>query len=114
MINTNCETYWPRLIVKSNSSLADQKARDKESSMAVPVVIVIGMLARAATQVLTKPHVWVFLFGWIALSKFDFGVFSREVRETVAGLWWLVILILITLIIMTAIKAYAPDRRPRR
>ena len=82
--------------------------------MAVPIVIAAGILARATTQVLTKPHIWVFLLGWIVISKFDFGVFTREVRETVAGLWWVVVLILITLIIMTAIKAYAPERRSRR
>ena len=82
--------------------------------MAVPVVILLGILARATTQVLTKPHFWAFLLGWVVVSKFDFGVFSREVRETVSGLWWVVVLILITLIIMTAIKAYAPERRSRR
>ena len=81
--------------------------------MAVPIVIVVGILARATTQVLTKPHVWVLLFGWIVVSKFDLGVFTREMRETVTGLWWVVVLILVTLIIMTAIKAYAPERRSR-
>ena len=82
--------------------------------MAVPVVVLLGIVARATTQVLTKPHVWAFLFGWVVVSKFDLGVFTREMRETIVGLWWLVILILITLIIMTAIKAYAPERRSRR
>ena len=81
--------------------------------MAVPIVIVVGILARATTQVLTKPHVWLLLFGWIVVSKFDLGVFTREMRETVTGLWWVVVLILVTLIIMTAIKAYAPDRHSR-
>ena len=81
--------------------------------MAVPIVIVVGILARATTQVLTKPHVWLLLFGWIVVSKFDLGVFTREMRETVTGLWWVVVLILVTLIIMTAIKAYAPERRSR-
>ena len=82
--------------------------------MAAPFVVIVGIVARATTTVLTKPHVYLFLLGWIAVAKFDFGVFSREVREAAASLWWVIVLVLITFIIIAAIKAHAAGSRSRR
>ena len=81
--------------------------------MAAPLVVIVGIVARATTTVLTKPHVYLFLLGWIVVAKFDFGVFSKEAQEAAASLWWLILLVLITFIIIAAIKAHAAGGRSK-
>lgn len=69
-------------------------------------IVILNLLAKSTTQVLTKPHVWLFFLGWFAISKFDLKIFGEEVRKTVEDLWWLVLLIIIAIIIIAAIKSY--------
>lgn len=61
--------------------------------MALPV-IAAGVIGQAIVQVITKPWPWMFLLGWIAVSKFDFGIFADEVRATLWSLWPFVLLLI--------------------
>ena len=79
--------------------------------MAVPVLALLALLARAATSVLTHPTTWIVLLGWFAISRFDLGVVIRQLQQSITDLWWLVVLILVTVICNTAIKAYFQTRR---
>ena len=79
--------------------------------MANFVLSLLALLARAVASMFTHPAIWLLALGWIAISKFNFGVFTREVRHSVAELWWLVLLILVTALCNTAIKAYFLSRR---
>ena len=79
--------------------------------MAVPVIVLFALLARAATSVLTHPTTWLVLLGWFAVSKFDFGIAINQLQRSIADLWWLVVLILLTAICNTTIKAYFRARR---
>jgi hypothetical protein len=79
--------------------------------MAIPVLTLLALLARAATSVLTHPTTWLLLVGWFAISQFDFGVAVNQVQQSIAELWWLVVLILLTAICNTAIKGYIQTRR---
>lgn len=67
-------------------------------------VLVLSLLGQAAVQVPTKPWPWLFFLGWIAVSKFDFGLFAEEVRRTIFNLWWLVVLVLLVSIIREYIR----------
>lgn len=60
--------------------------------MVAPVLI--GILGQALIQAVTKPWPWLTLLGFVALSKFDLGVFSEEIVVTVWGLWPFVLLII--------------------
>ena len=79
--------------------------------MAIPFVTLLALLARAATSVLTRPTTWLLLLGWFAVSQFDFGVAINQLEQSIAELWWLVALILLTAICNTAIRAYFQARR---
>ena len=79
--------------------------------MAVPVIVLFALLARAATSVLTHPTTWLVLFAWFAIAKFDFGIAINQLQRSIADLWWLVALILLTAICTTTIKAYVRARR---
>ena len=79
--------------------------------MAVPVFVLFALLARAATSVLTHPTTWILFLGWFAVSQFDFGVAVNQLQQSIAELWWLIVLILLTAICNTAIKAYFRARR---
>lgn len=79
--------------------------------MAIPVLTVLALLARAATSVLTHPPTWLVVLGWIAVSRFDFGIATRQFQQSIADLWWLVMLILVTAICNSAVKAYVQARR---
>ena len=79
--------------------------------MAVPVFVLFALLARAATSVLTHPTTWILFLGWFAVSQFDFGVAVNQLQQSIAELWWLVVLILLTAICNTAIKGYIQTRR---
>ena len=79
--------------------------------MAVPVLALLALLARAATALLTHPTLWLVLLGWFAISRFDLGVAIRQLQQSITDLWWLVALILVTAICNTAIRAYFQARR---
>jgi len=79
--------------------------------MAVPVFSLLVLLARAAATIITRPTLWLLVLGWVAISKFDFSVFTREVQQSIADLWWLVALILFTAICNATIKAYFDSRQ---
>jgi len=81
--------------------------------MAVPLLTLLALIARVAASIITRPTLWLVLLGWFTVSKFDLRVFSREVQQSISDLWWLVVLILITAICNTAIKAYFQARRGR-
>jgi len=78
--------------------------------MAIPVLALLALIARAATSILTHPTTWLMLLGWFAISKFDFSVAARQVQQSITELWWLVVLILMTAIFNTAIRAYFHNR----
>lgn len=71
--------------------------------MAFPLVI-LGVFGKAIVQVLTKPAPWLLVLGWVVVSKFDFGLFAEEARETLLSLWWVVVLILISYVALTTIR----------
>ena len=79
--------------------------------MAVPVFVLFALLARAATSVLTHPTTWLLFLGWFAVSKFDLGIAANQLQQSIAELWWLIVLILLTAICNTAIKAHFWARR---
>ena len=79
--------------------------------MAVPVFVLLALISRAATSVLTHPTTWLVLLGWFAISQFDFGIAIYQLQQSIGGLWWLFVLILLTAITNTAIKAYFQARR---
>ena len=79
--------------------------------MPVPVLTVAALLARAVTSVLTHPTTWILFLGWFAVSQFDFGVAVNQLQQSIAELWWLVVLILLTAICNTAIKVYIQTKR---
>ena len=79
--------------------------------MAGPVLALLSLLARAMTSVLTHPTIWLVLLGWFAVSRFDFSVAVNQLEQSIAELWWLVVLILLTAICNTAIKAFFQARR---
>ena len=79
--------------------------------MAVPVIVLFTLLTRAATSVLTHPTAWLLLFGWFAVSKFDFGVAANQLQQSIKSLWWLVVLILLTAICNATIKSHLQTRR---
>jgi purine-cytosine permease-like protein len=79
--------------------------------MPVPVLTVAALLARAVTSILTRPTTLLVLLGWFAVSQFDFGVAVNQLQQSIAELWWLVVLILLTAICNTAIKGYIQTRR---
>ena len=79
--------------------------------MAVPVIVLFSLLARAATSILTHPTIGLVLFGWFAISQFDLGIATSQLQQSVADLWWLIVLILLTALCNTAIKAYIQTRR---
>ena len=79
--------------------------------MAGPVLALLPLLARAMTSVLTHPTIWLVLFSWVAISRFDLGVAANQLQQSIAELWWLVALILLTAICNTAIKAFFQARR---
>jgi hypothetical protein len=85
----------------------------KEMPMAVPVLALLALLVRATTSLVTHPTIWLALFGWFALSRFDLGVAANQVKHSIAELWWLVALIVLTAVFNTAIKAYIQARRRR-
>ncbi|SNR62348.1 hypothetical protein SAMN06265370_11327 [Puniceibacterium sediminis] len=72
--------------------------------MAVPVLI--GFLGQALVQAVTKPWPWLTLLGYFALSKFDLGVFAKEVRSTIWGLWPFVILIVMLWFALLFFRSY--------
>jgi hypothetical protein len=74
--------------------------------MPVPVLTVAALLARAVTSVLTHPTTWILFLGWFAVSQFDFGIAANQLQQSIAELWWLIVLILLTAICNTAIKAH--------
>jgi hypothetical protein len=74
--------------------------------MAVPLLVLTTLLARAATFVLTHPTTWLLLLGWFAISKFDMGIATKQLQSSIADLWWLVVLIVLTVICNNAIRAY--------
>ena len=78
--------------------------------MAVSVLALSALFARATTSILTHPTTWLALFGWFAISRFDLGVATEQVQHSIAELWWLVVLIVITAVFNTAIKAYIQAR----
>ena len=79
--------------------------------MAVPTFVLFTLISRAATSVLTHTTTWLLLFGWFAVSQFDFGVAIRQLQQSIADLWWIVVLILLTAICNTAVRAYFQARR---
>jgi hypothetical protein len=79
--------------------------------MAVPVLALSALLARAATHIITRPTIWVVLLGWFAISQFDLGIAANQLQQSMAELWWLVALILVTAICNIAIRAYFQARR---
>ena len=79
--------------------------------MAVPVLTLLALLARAATSIILHPTLWLLLLAWFAVSKFDLGIAANQLQQSIAELWWLVVLILLTAICNTAIKAYFQARR---
>lgn len=72
--------------------------------MGLPLIPIAAAVAQGATHVLTKPWPWVFLGMWIVASKFDFGIFAQEARDTIWSLWWVVALIIIGLIVNSSLK----------
>ena len=81
--------------------------------MAVPVIALLLLLTRAATSIITRPTLWLVLLSWFAVSRFDFGEASHELQQSIAELWWLVVLIAITAICNTAIRAHFHNKRGR-
>jgi len=79
--------------------------------MAVPLLTLLALLARAATSILTRPSLWLLALGWFAVSQFDLGVAAHQLQQSITDLWWLIVLILVTAICNTAIKAYFQARR---
>ena len=79
--------------------------------MAVPALTLLALLARAATSILTHPTTWLMLFAWFAISKFDLSIAAHQLQQSITDLWWLVVLILVTVICNNAIKAYFQARR---
>ena len=79
--------------------------------MAIPVLALLALLARTATSVVTRPTIWLVLFAWFAVSKFDVGIAASQLQQSITDLWWLVVLILVTAICNTAIKAAFQGRR---
>ena len=79
--------------------------------MAIPFLPLLALLARAATYIITRPTLWLVLLGWFAVSRFDFSVAVNQLEQSIAELWWLVVLILLTAICNTAIKAFFQARR---
>ena len=79
--------------------------------MAIPVLTLLALLARAASYIITRPTLWLVLLGWFAVSRFDFSVAARQLQQSIAELWWLVVLILLTAICKTAVRAYFQARR---
>lgn len=73
--------------------------------MAAPVIVIVGILANATTQVLTKPSAWVFLGAWLAVANLP--LMAAEFRATVWSLWWVVVLAMITWIAVTALNVFA-------
>lgn len=81
--------------------------------MAVPALALLALLARAATSIITHPTTWLVLFGWFAISRFDLGVAIRQLQQSFTDLSWLVVLIVLSAICNTAIKAYFQATRRR-
>ena len=76
-----------------------------------PVLALLSLLARSMTSVLTHPTIWLVVLGWIAISRFDLGVAANQMKQSITELWWLVVLILLTAICNTAVRAYFQARR---
>ena len=81
--------------------------------MAVPLFTLLALLARSATSVLIRPSMWLLLLGWFAVSHFDVGVFATELENSIAELWWLLLLILLLAICNAAIKGHNRNRGHR-
>jgi hypothetical protein len=81
--------------------------------MAIPVLALLALLARAATSIVTHPTTWLALFGWFAISRFDLGIATKQMQQSLGGLWWLVVLILLTAVCNAAMKTYIQTRRRR-
>lgn len=72
--------------------------------MAAPILI--GFFGQALVQAVTKPWPWLTLLGFFIVSKFDFGVFADEVRETIWGLWPFVILVILLWFALHVFRLY--------
>ena len=79
--------------------------------MAIPFLPLLALLARAATSIIIHPTLWLVLLGWFAVLQFDLGVAANQLQQSIADLWWLIVLIMLTAICNTAIKAYFQARR---
>jgi len=79
--------------------------------MAIPVLTLLALLARAATSILTHPTSWLMLFAWCAISVLGIFIAAHQLQQSITDLWWLVVLILVTVICNTAIKAHFQARR---
>lgn len=72
--------------------------------MAAPVIVIVGILANATTQVLTKPAAWIFFGSWMVMINLP--ILAAEFRATVWSLWWVVVLALLTWIAVTALNIF--------
>lgn len=79
--------------------------------MAIPVLGVVAILAQASGHVLTKPWPWLLVGAWFAAAKIDFGILREAVSETIASLWWVIVLILLASILRAAFPEYLKWKR---
>lgn len=98
-----------RLAMPSDRSPASGEKMG-ERIVGLPIIAIAAAVAQGTAHILTKPWPWVFLGFWFAASKFDFGIFAQEARDTIWSLWWIVALIIIGLIVNSSLKVQISER----
>jgi lipid-A-disaccharide synthase-like uncharacterized protein len=79
--------------------------------MAVPIILTVA--AHTVSKVVTSPNTWRLIGTTVLLlvgTGFVLRTFLVEARETVASLWWVVVLIFLLLLAKIAVPIFIRER----